>query len=79
VLACTEPTQAQWPKHFKYRFEVYDHGTFVESRIWETDAQNQDHLQQLQWNAERAYAQDLDNRRVRYDRITPVLLDVQPH
>jgi hypothetical protein len=76
VLA--EPAAIRYPAHFVYDFEAYDSGRFVDRMHWETDALNEQQLLQLVANAQAIFARRLNDRHLRWNRITPIFRSSTP-
>jgi hypothetical protein len=70
--------QVKYPAHFVYRFEAYDHGRFVAQEPWETDAFNQTQFLQLMANAQAGFAQRLNNRKIPWNSIHPIQVQIRP-
>ena len=77
-LALAEQAQATWPQHFVYDFEAYDHGRFVQSMHWETDAVSQQHLLQLMANAQAGFTQRLNDARIPWNAVYPIFRSSRP-
>jgi hypothetical protein len=70
--------QVGWPAHVTYRFEAYRRGQMVGSTSWETDAASPGQLQALMANAQAGWGQQLKDRGIDWDRISPILIGVRP-
>jgi hypothetical protein len=78
LLTSAEQAQATWPQHFVYDFEAYDHGRFVQSMHWETDAVSQQHLLQLMANAQAGFTQRLNDARIPWNAVYPIFRSSRP-
>jgi hypothetical protein len=78
AAAMAQQGQETWPRHFVYDFEAYDHGRFVQSMHWETDALSEQHLLQLMAGAQAGFAQRLNDARIPWNAIHPIFRSSQP-